>query len=371
MGQHNLSETCFAGAKQPSVDIRFHDQIPEFVERALEVLYECHMTTLLRFGQHYSLDCASTYVCHVDGVLRSVFVFRLDGHSLLLYNEQIRISRDELSRFVHAVFAAYPAVRRISLYAVDAPGTTLPYPCLRMSCLEDISLELPDKLTTYEEMLGKNMNYHIKRFRKKLDAAYSDVRRDCLHGGNVPIETILTIIRFSRMRMAAKGQTCYHTDEETERTSALVRRYGLVYTFTIDGELAAGVIVLRIEATDRLLVVAHHPQYDHYSLGTLCCYEAISNAIAKGAGRFNFGWGRFEYKRRLAGRMTELYRFDIFRTRTAMFNDIPLICQRAWSAARRRVRLWSAAPADEGSMLSQRLRRMWNAARVLRNRMRA
>ncbi len=366
-----MSGGGFVGAQEPLVDIRFYDNIPEFVDGALESLYECHMTTLLRFGQHYPLEGARTYVCQVDGVLRSVFVFKLDGHSVLLYNEQISIPSDELSRFIYAVFAAYPTVRRISLYAVDTPGRSLPYAYLRMICLEDISLELPNSLTAYGEMLGKNMSYHIKRYRKKLDACYTDVRRECLRGGDVPIGTVRAITEFSRMRMTAKGQRCYHTDEETERTSALVCRYGLVYTFTINGELAAGVIVLRIGATDTLLVVAHHPQYDRYSLGTLCCYEAIANAIAQGARRFNFGWGRFEYKSRLAGRMTDLYRLDIFRSRVALLRDTPLVCQRAWSTGRRRFKLWNASPADEGSVLTRTLKRMWGAARMLRNRMRA
>lgn len=358
------------GDEEKPADIRFYEAgIPEFVESALEALYETHMTTLLRFGQYYPLDCARTYVCRVGGDLRSVIVFRQEGSGVMVYNEQIKISPEEVLRFTRAVFAAYPDVSRISWYAVDAGVDLLPYPYLRLSCLEDISFELPPSVSHYSEMLGKNMSYHIKRYNKKLNASVQDVRRTFLSGAEVPDETIRQITGFSRMRMTAKGQRCYHTDQEIGKTIALVRRYGLVYTVTIGNELAAGVIVLRIGTTHTLQVLAHDPRYDRFSLGTLCCYDVIANAITEGARRFNFGWGRFEYKNRLAGRTTELFRIDAYRTTAALLRDMPAVCQRALLTGRRRAKLWLARPVDEGDVLSRYVRRAWGTARLLRTRL--
>ena len=354
---------------EPSHIQFFEDGIPGFVEAALESLYECHMTTILRFGQYYPLHCARAYVCRVDGKISAVIVFRQEGRSVMVYNEQISIPPAELRRFAQAVFARYPQTCHIALYAIDAGAEILPYPYQRLSCLEDISLALPESVSRYTDLLGKNVRYHLRRMSKKLGASFPGVSREFRAGAEVEEGTIHRIIEFSGMRIGAKGQRSYHTAEEVRKTIEQVRRYGIVYLVTIDGALCAGVVMLRIGRTYSLHILAHDPHYDRYSLGTLCCYEAIAYAISQGARRFNFGWGRFEYKQRLAGRTTDLFSIDVYRSTAALLGDMPAICRRAWRTGRRHLKMWSARPAEEGGVLSRQFRRAWGTARQLRARL--
>jgi len=344
----------------------YEDGMPAFVEAALERLYATPMTTLLRFSQVYCLRAATTYVARSGAGITAVIVFRRERGRLVVYNEQIAISSAELLRFARAAFARYPELGVICWYAIDARSTPLGYPCHQLGCLEDISFALPARPALYVAMLGKNMAEKIRRFDRKLSADFGDVRKRFESGAQVPVATIRTIIGFSTERMAGKRQRSYHSEALTLRTIALVRRYGVVGTVSVDGALCAGIIMLRIGGSCSMMILAHDPRYDRYNLGTLCCYYGISHAIEQGAARFDFGWGRFDYKYRMAGRLTELVRLDLYRSRGAMLRALPLLCQRSLAAWRRSVKLWLARPASEGNRLARGVRRSLAVARRLR-----
>lgn len=340
--------------------------IPDFAEAALESLYECHMTTMLRFQQYYPLQEAKTYVSRIGDDIDALFIFRKDKDEVHVYNEQIPISPIQLRRFSETVFRHYPDVRRLSLYAVDAPTEALAFPHQRLECLEDITLPLPHGRAEYIGMLGKNMAAKIRRYDKKLTSDFASVKKEFLATVKVADHILHRIIEFSRMRMSVKGQTCYHTDEETGKMIALVKRYGIVCTVTIDGELCAGVIMLRIGSTYTMLTIAHHPDYDRYNLGTLSCYYGITHAIENGGKRFNFGWGPYEYKYRLLGRHTALHRIHVYRTAVALAVDAPAICRRALLARRRNLKLWMGNPPADEHKAARLLWRALHAARLLR-----
>ena len=344
----------------------YENGIPDFAEATLESLYECHMTTMLRFQQYYPLQAAKTYVSRIGDAIDALFIFRKDRDEVHVYNEQIPISPVQLKRFAAAVFRHYPDVRRLFLYAVDVPTETLPFPHQRLECLEDITLPLPRSRAEYISMLGKNMAVKIRRSDKKLMSDFASVKKEFIPSTMVPDNILHRIIEFSRMRMAVKGQACYHTDEETRKMIALVKRYGIVCTVTIDGELCAGVIMLRIGSTYTMLTIAHHPDYDRYNLGTLSCYYGITHAIENGGKRFNFGWGPYEYKYRLLGQHTGLHRIHVYRSPVALAVDAPAICKRALLARRRHLKLWMGHPATDEHKAAQLLRRALHAARGIR-----
>ncbi len=360
-GKH--SRAC----EETHASTRIHENgIPDFAEAALESLYECHMTTMLRFQQYYPLQAAKTYVSRTGEDIDALFIFRKDNDEVHVYNEQISISPYQLRRFAETIFRHYPDVRRLSLYAVDAQTETLPFPHQRLECLEDITLPLPPSQAEYVGRLGKNMGTKIKRSEKRLLADFASVKKECSATDQVPDNILHRIIEFSRMRMSVKGQTCYHTDEETHKMIALVRRYGIVCTVTLDGDLCAGVIMLRIGSTYTMLTIAHHPDYDRYNLGTLSCYYGIIHAIENGGKRFNFGWGPYEYKYRLLGQHTGLHRIHVYRTPAALAVDAPAICKRAILARRRNFKLWMGHPPTDEHKAARLIRRALHAARLVR-----
>lgn len=347
---------------------RIHEGcVPAYAEAALETLYECPMSTLLRFRQYYSMDDVTTYVSSDGRVPRAVIVFRVEGDGLRVYNEQITIPARELEGFARTAFAHYPRLRRISLYAVDACTDGLVFPHQKLRCLEDITLPLPESLARYDAMLSKNMSLKIKRSNKKLLSDFASVRTHVAGPREAGADLVERIIGFNRMRMAVKGQACYHNDGETAKLVEMVERFGLVCTVSLDGELGAGMIMLRIGATISMHTIAHHPRYDKYNLGTLCCYYGIAHAIETGARRFGFGWGRNEYKYRLLGEHKDLHRIDIYRTPLAMASDLPTLCRHRLHARRRDFKQWMAHPGPGDGEVAKGLRRTLHAVRALRD----
>ena len=339
----------------PDCRERFYPGLPPAAQAALETLYGGPMTTALRFCQYYPMHAAETFLAYERGEIVEAIVFARSGARIQVYNEQVALTPERIARFARAAFARYPEVRHIAWYAIELGAGRLPYPARCCACLEDYSLALPETTAQYMARLGKNMATKIRRVERKL-AREVGVRTDFVPGQEAPEATIRAIVEFSRQRMAGKGRTSYHTEEETRKTIAMVRRYGVVGTMTIDGRLCAGATLLKLGDRYSLQIIGHDPVFDSYSLGILCCYHCIAHAIEAGGARFSFGWGRFEYKYRLLGERVDLVRIDLYRSRLALLADLAFLCGRAVSGYERRLKEWLASPAGRASVAGSWLR---------------
>lgn len=306
----------------------YEDGIPEFIESELESLYECHMTTIIRFRQYYPLDTAYVYTSYNRNQITTAIVYRKAKDKVIVYNEQMHIPAAELNRFVRAIYQRYPDVSQIHFYALDLAGQSVAFPKQKMACLEKICLALPKSTSIYLSMLSKNLSYNIRRAERRIT---KDIPNACFEfkaGQDVKREELDKIIELNRARMEAKHQTCYHTPETTSKLFQLVKRYGVVGIFSVAGSIQGGIVLLRIACTYLLQVNAHHPDYDKYNLGTICCINGISYAINNGGTTFNFGWGAFEYKYKLLGKKTDLYQLCIYKSYAYMLRDTTALCKR-------------------------------------------
>jgi hypothetical protein len=334
-----------AGADQVSF---YDNQVPAFVEPALEQLYECLMSTVARFTIYDAAPNASTYVVRRDGQIRTLFLFRRERTHVQVYNEQMTLAADEITRFARQVFARYPGVGRISFYAIDTDAAAIPYPLVKRECLEDIVLALPATEQAYLSRLGKNTRASIKNRYNKLLRNFPTFRFDLLGKDEVTDSQIREIIGFNQARMAVKNQRCYHTEESTEQLIRLVRRYGMVGVASIDGRLCAGMISSRTGGHCMLQVATHDPRFDDHGLGQVCNYLNIVAAIAAGVRIYHFGWGRFEYKYRLLGEHKDLYRVELFRSRLSMFVHLRHVLAAMRVAQVRRLKRWLARVEQAG-----------------------
>jgi hypothetical protein len=350
----------------------FYDNVvPAFVEHELERLYQNIMTTVARFDIFNAAPAASTYVERADGRITTVFLFRREQRCVNVYNEQVTLDPDAVGRFARAVFARYPAVRRISFYAIATDTGAIGYPLQAHECLEDIILPLPATADAYQDALGKNTRAAIRRYYSKLRRDFPSFRFDVKAGAAVDEQQIRQVIVFNRARMNAKNQVSYHTERGTEQLMRLVRKYGLVGVATIESQVCAGIICFLIGNSCQMAVVAHDPTYDDYRLGKLCCYLSICDAIERGASEYHFGWGRFDYKFKMRGQLKPLYRVAVYRSRLSIVRDARYVSGMAAAAGVRRLRL-RLAQAEAGSSAGDRwLTALAGAARVAKHRLRS
>jgi hypothetical protein len=367
--QTQLVPSGFPSPAAPAREVQFHDdEVPAFAEAELERLYGCVMTTVARFEIYEAAPHASTYVVREYGQVTTLFLFRAEGRRVTVYNEQIVLGRAEINRFADAVFARYPGVHLISFYAVDAPTRGIRYPLQRCACLEDIRLTLPDTADEYYAGLGVNLRVALRRYRRQLQRDYPSFRFEVYDGDEASEEQVRAIVELNRLRMREKGQSSYYDEAAVRRLLRLVRKYGVVCAATIDSRICGGVICMRVGSTYHMVVLAHDSRYSAYRLGKLCCCFSICHAIGQGGRQYTFGWGRYDYKFKLQGRLKELYRLEVYRSRLRLLANAPRVTRLAFAAVVRRLRL-RVDSAQAGASRADR----WisSAAGVLRRLKRA
>src|SRR3954468_17357199 len=79
------------GARELDVSI-YEKQVPDFVARELERLYEAVYCTVARFDIYGEAWEASTYVARAHGAVVCVILFRLERGVVKVINQQIAIS---------------------------------------------------------------------------------------------------------------------------------------------------------------------------------------------------------------------------------------------------------------------------------------
>lgn len=326
----------------------FDDGVPDFMETTLESLYQCLMTTLVRFRQHYPIESAKTYVVYKDGKVVTALLFSLEKEKIVVYNEQIHISQKELVRFAHHAFKRYPEVRQLSLYAIEMDDDMLPFSHQRVECLEDIRMDLPRNPADYLASLGKKTAETIRRAEKKLRRDHPSFKMQFYSKDEVAVEDILKIVTLNRRRIEAKSQGCYHTEESIQKLVELVKRYGLVGVALVDNEVRGGVIQLRVGSHWYSHTVAHDPEFDAYRLGQLCNYFGVIETITQGGGVFHFGWGRSDHKYRLGASNRDLFKLDIYKSPVALAIDCLNVIGRSLAWRRRQLKLWVAERKKAG-----------------------
>jgi CelD/BcsL family acetyltransferase involved in cellulose biosynthesis len=174
----------------------------------------------------------------------------------------------------------------------------------------------------------------------KLRRDYPVVRHEVCEKESISEDQVRRIVALNHARMQGRHRASYIDEAEVSRILSMVRRYGLVTQVRIDEHVRAGAIHLRIGNHYFLQVIAHDCAFNDYGLGTLCCYLAICECIARGGDEYHFLWGRYPYKYRLLGRQRKLQHIALYRDRTKFALHGKLVAANAWSAVRFRKHDW-------------------------------
>jgi len=349
------------------VTAHYPGEIPDFVEREMERLYGSVYSSMAHFRIHGGLDKASTYVARRDGRIVALFLFRREWDRVRVINEGVFADAAEIDRFADHVFAHFPWVTAILFHAFHLRGGDPRRPCQRIACGEDIVADLPAAVDDYVARLGSATRKNIRKHLHRIERDFPTFRMDVLdvRSGDVIDEgDVRAIIGFNHARMDGKGKVSVIDERKTANILRLARQRGFMTRASIDGRICAGTIGLRIGDTVVSLVNAHDPHYDDHRLGTVCCFLTVCAAIERGARRFDFMWGRYDYKTALLGAHHELSRYIVYRSRLALALNGVTALRTACAGRLREAKLGLLARADAaGDAPAPLLIRCVNAAR--------
>lgn len=351
-------------------DVRcWRGQVPDWVGPALERLYGNLFSSLQQFRLSHQLDGAHTYAVYRRGELLTLFVFSLRGGLVDLFNEVICLSEDEIGDFARYVFAEFPAARAIRMRAVHVERAPRGFPSQLYDYLEDTIIKLPAGAAAYTESLSKNTRRNVRRYGQAVNAELPGFRFSVALGAAADPAQIDAVIALNHARMAAKNKRSIIDAAEATRLQSLVRGCGLVAVVTIDGRVCAGAISYRIGDNYFLIVLAHAPDYDRYSLGFLCCYWTICACIERGGKEFHFLWGRYDYKRNFLGQLRRLDHLLLYRSHLAMARHAPLALRSWHRALQRRMMLWLQQAKQQDGATARVALGLYNLARRWRRRL--
>jgi hypothetical protein len=293
----------------------YPNEVPAFVERELERLYESVYCTVFRFRVYQEAQGASTYVVRAGNAIVCVFLFRLHGNVVQVINQQIAIPEAELHRFSQAIFAAYRSARVISFYAIETEVGKLRYPFQKTVTLEENVVTLPSTTEAYTAGLSASMVKRLMPAQRKLKREFPDARYEVLTGPEVSEQVLREIIELAAARMASKHQHAYIPDADIDKILQLIHAYGATGVLIVDGKIRAGNVFYRVGSRYFMHIIAHDPAYDKYMLGNLVQYQTICHCIAlRGRECYLMGGGR-ENKARFLAVPKYFESVDIYRSR--------------------------------------------------------
>jgi len=302
----------------------YRNRIPPSVETTLERLYGSLYSTLAYFRIYGGAENADTYIARRDGVVTAVFLFRLEGKLVRVLNEGMHAPHEELERFVNFAFAIHRDAGAVVFNAVRSTLRRCWRPHQSAICTDDMAVTLDRNVPEYLARLGAATRKNIRRHRNKLERDHPSFRFDAHGGASIDERIVRDVIALNQRRMEIKGKQSALDESETARIVRLVRERGLVTVATVDGQVAAGAIVLHIGDCFCSLVNAHDPRYDAHRLGTICCFLTICESIERGGKRFDLMWGHYDYKTALLGEHSYLYRMIVYRSRWRQAAHLPL-----------------------------------------------
>jgi hypothetical protein len=293
----------------------YENEVPAFVPAEMDRLYENVFSSLKQLRIYSGDDIRiNTYIARQGQEIKSIILFLKEGSKVRVMNEVIELNVEQINLFSSYIFNRFGDVSIIRFHAIQAEEGKFSYPVQRYGCSEDIILELPDTEKEYQDKLGKNTRRNLKRYSEKLQRDHPSFEFFIVEKDQVDEQYIRDIVELNKARMAEKNKDSIIDDPETARMIRLVKEYGMVGVAKINGKVCAGSISYWIGSNYYLSVIAHNPDYDPYWIGILTCYYTIQRCIQKGAKKFHFLWGRYDYKFTLLAKLHDLHDVAIYRS---------------------------------------------------------
>jgi hypothetical protein len=366
-GQEIVGVKSGPQANACAFDVSFYEnQIPDFVNRELERLYESVYCTLVRFNIYNEAHDASTYVARAKGVIRCLILFRIESGVARVINQQIKLADDDLRCFADAIFNKYRRVRRIAFYAIDTTLERLHLPFQRYQALEENVLTLPHSRDEYTASLNQNLLKRLQAGERKLKRDYPGYQFQILKHTEVTEEILRHVVDMAGARMASKQLSTYLREEDVGKILQLIHRYGFVGVLRIDGVIRGGNIFYGVGRRYFMHVIAHDPDYDKYMPGHMVQYLAACYCIDMGGRECCLMGGGRENKGRFRAVPQYLDSVDIYRSRLRFLLDARRVASGALRRFVHRTREDFLQLADTDSPAGRRAARALAALRALK-----
>ena len=313
----------------------YENDVPPFVESAMDGLYESLFSSLSLIRIYGSVDLVSTYVVREAGKVIALFLFRRERSKVFVCNEVFKVNAAEVTRFADYIFSRFARVSVISFRAVENDINRLPFPYLRFNTLEDIVLTLPDCEDAYVASLGKATRRTIRSNMNRLLRAHPSYRFEVYDNENIREHDVRAIIQMNHARMAGKDKVSSYSEDDAQRIYALSRICGLVGVLLLDGRICAGAVSFRIGDNYFMSLAAHDPHYDSFRLGTLNGFLNICECIKRRGKECHLLWGQHDYKYRFLGVERALDNVAVYRSPVAMLRHADHALKMTIDGARR------------------------------------
>ena len=174
---------------------------------------------------------------------------------------------------------------------------------------DDYKIDLPATLEEYLRQLGKQTRKHLPYYVRRLEREWNDdYSVHVAKGTDISWDSFAAVLELNQLRMRAKRRASLWSARLAEHRWPLVRNSGLMVSLRYKNSIVAATLSLLHGREAYMIVIAHDPQYDRLSLGSVCLWKTIEHVIGLGHTTFHLMWGESFYKEQFGGRREPLYR---------------------------------------------------------------
>lgn len=297
----------------------YRDHIPEFVTATLIRLYDNVFCTLHRIAAYETLRGISTYVRRINSIIQTVILFRDEGKTISVVNQQVNLKQEEIDAFAKKIFAEYKSAQLISFYALDAEISHLDYRFQKLAVLEENIIYFP---LTPEEYLNS-----IKgQFRKQLRVSKEQMLLDCpgfqikmISKKEIKVDHIQAILGFARERMKLKGKSDYTHHVNIPALMDMLIKCGHMAIAVIDDKICGGAIWFSVGRRHFHQLAAHDATYDRYMLGNQIWLAAILQSLNLGGSECWLMGGASAHKARFGAQKRMFHSYILYRSSWHIF----------------------------------------------------
>jgi CelD/BcsL family acetyltransferase involved in cellulose biosynthesis len=312
-----------SGVASPTVTLELiRGELPAAIEQAAIVVADGPYTSLLqtRAFEPEIVPALHHLVIRQDDRVLSVLSFTPAPRALTVVNEAVMLDDGVLGPAVNRLFDEYPAVSRIEFRRLhDVDCRSLGGRPVRRTGMasENFVIDLPLTVEEYHSRFVPRTIKKMRNYDRRIRDEFSGVSLDIIEGPAIGLALITEMARLNDLRMHVKGGYSLIDAEYAERLLTLSQRCGVAVVYRTSDRVLGGTVNTRIGRHWSLQLIAHDPECDHLSLGSLALMRTIEFAIGSGATSFHLLWGRNAYKDRFGGRLVPLTDLHVYRSRAA------------------------------------------------------
>lgn len=306
-------------APEYEVSMSCYDSVPPSLETELNQLYHHITSSLCHHAIARRARHAQAYVARRGVQPLAIFLFEREKRSIMVFNEMMQLTSQEIERFANYVFHRFPSVDRLSFSKIGKDIGSLSRPWQQYGSAEDIVVSLPATPEAYLASLGAKTRYNIKHQMKAIAADFPRFSFETYEKNAIKKEHVLGLIDLKKSSIDDKRIKFGISPEDTAWMIELAKTNGLLVVALLDGKVCGGSLSFSLGDHYFAYVNGYDTRFAKYSLGMLCCYLAMQETIQRGAKEAHLLWGRNPYKFKLLGVARDMANVDIYRSRVAYY----------------------------------------------------